>query len=207
MCRLTGYFSIIAIATATSNPAPDRSNPPFTSNNTTAASAISETPTVYLAASKTSEVPAADVSFAVSSFLTHVRNRENYFTQNQISQLNHSLNTELDRSIEITLQQTPASSRRLDDQNSSNATNDTFHSVVEELSPHHQQLVSVIPRDNTEKETLITETSPAVMLEDKLASQQQQPQPHNHIDRDSSSETFTLVSPSDHSTAQQQQRS
>ena len=53
----------------------------------TAASIIFETPTdvVIFAASDTSEVSAADVSFAVSSFITHVRYKEISFIQNQIS--------------------------------------------------------------------------------------------------------------------------
>ena len=111
----------------------------------TTASEISETPTdvVNFAASWTSEVSATDVSFADSSFLTHVRKREKTFTRNQISQSNPSPNTELDRSIEVPLQQTPASSMHLDDQHSSNAANDTFHSVGEESSHHRQQLVPV----------------------------------------------------------------
>ena len=99
----------------------------------TAASAISETPSadVSLVASETSEVPAADINFGVSWFLTHFRISENSFTQNQISQLSHSPNAEPNRSIEITLQQTPASSRQLDDEKSSNAAIETFHSVNE----------------------------------------------------------------------------
>ena len=85
----------------------------------TTAPAISETPTYVanLASSETYEVTAADISFAVSSFLTHVRFREKIFTQNQISLLNTSPNTELDPSIEVTLQQTLAKSRHLDDKN------------------------------------------------------------------------------------------
>ena len=146
----------------------------------TTASAPSETRTdvVNCAAPVTSEVPDADVSSAVSSFLTLVRKSENSFTQNQICQSNHLPNTELGRSIETTLQQTPASSRHLDNQNSSNAANDTFHSVGEEPSPHRQQLVPVTPHDTTEMETSITEATSAIMLEDKSASQQQQSQPH-----------------------------
>ena len=116
--------------------------------------------------------------------------------------MNHSPNTEIDRYIEITLQQTLATSRNFDDQYSSNAANDTFHSVGEEQTPHRQQLVPVTPHVTTEFETSVTEASSATMVEDKLASQQQQPQPH--IDRDSSSETKTSVSTSDCSTAEQQ---
>ena len=60
----------IGITPTSSNPYPDCSNPASPRNNMTAASATSVTPThvVNFVASKISEVPAADVSFAVSSF-------------------------------------------------------------------------------------------------------------------------------------------
>ena len=165
----------------------------------TAASATSETLTdvVSFAASEISEVPDADVSFAVSSFLTLVQNSQNSFTQNQISKSNHSPKTEHDQSIETTLQQTPAPSRHLDDQNSSNAVNDTFHSVGEQPSPHRQQLVALAPLDTTEMETSIAEASSTIMLEDKSASQQQLPQPHKDS---ASNESPHSMSPNDHST-------
>ena len=92
----------------------------------------------------------------------------------------HSPNTELGRSIEVTLQQNLASNRHLHDQISSNAANDTFYSADEKPYPHHQQLVPAIPHDATEIETSITEASSAIMLEDKSASQQ----PQAHIDCD-----------------------
>ena len=98
-------LSPVGIVTASCNPEADCSNPPLPRNNMTAASTTSETLTdVNSVAQVTSEVPDADVSSAVASFLTHVRNSENPFTQNQISQSNHLPNTELDRSIEATLQ-------------------------------------------------------------------------------------------------------
>ena len=54
--------------------------------------AASETLTddVNFAAPETSEVSDADVSSAISPFLTFVRNSKNYFTQNQIFHSNHS---------------------------------------------------------------------------------------------------------------------
>ena len=70
--------------------------------------------------------------------------------QNQISQLSHPPNADLHRSIGATLQQTPTSSMQPEDQNSSNAANDTFHSVGEEPSPSHQQLVPPITHETTE---------------------------------------------------------
>ena len=50
-------------------------------------------------------------------------------------------NSDLDRYVEVTPQQTPASGRQLDDQNYSNAANDSFHSVGEEPSLRHQKHV------------------------------------------------------------------
>ena len=164
-----------------------------------AASVTSETVTdvVNFAAPVTVEVPDANVTSAVSSFLTLFRNSENSFIQNQISQSNHSANTELDRSIEPTLQQTSASSRHIDDQNSSNSANDTLHSVAEEPTPHRQQFVPVAHHDSTEMKISMTEATSAIMLEDKSASHQQQPKP---LIDSASNETLPSMSPNGHST-------
>ena len=100
-------LSPIGISNATSNPDPDSSNAPFPSRMTTV-SAISESHVedVNFDASETSEVPAPDIIFAFFSFLVYVQNSEHSLTQHQSSQSSHSPNTELDRSIEVTLQQT-----------------------------------------------------------------------------------------------------
>ena len=112
--------------------------------------------------------------------------------QNQISQSSHPPNTDLDRSIEVTLQQTAASSLQLDDQNSSNAANDTFHSVGEEPSPRPQQLVPPIALETTKFETPTNEASSADVHEDELIARRE--------------ETLTSVSPQNQSTPISQPR-
>ena len=77
-------ISPIGIATASFNLDRDCSNPPLPRNNMTAAFSASEslTDVVNFAAPETTDVPDADVSVAVSTFLTLFRNKEKSFTQN-----------------------------------------------------------------------------------------------------------------------------
>ena len=67
-------LSLLGMATASSNPSADSSSSPSSSNNMTYAHGNPETPAdvASFAASLTSVVPTADVSLAVSSFLTQV---------------------------------------------------------------------------------------------------------------------------------------
>ena len=97
------YYSIgdrpplpqVCISTATLNHDPTT----FHGNGTTSASGTSGTSAAYVsfAASEASEIPGADVNFALFSLPVHVRNSvqiENPFTHKQISQSRHSSNAE-----------------------------------------------------------------------------------------------------------------
>ena len=82
----------------------------------------------------------------IFSLLTHVGSRvqsENSPTQNQTSQSSHSPITDLHRSTDVTLRQTRESTLQLENEYSSDAANENFHSVGEEPSPRHQQQVFI----------------------------------------------------------------
>ena len=168
-----------------SNPDPDSSIPPFPSINMTPASAMSETPAdvVSFVASETSEVPAGVVSFAVSSLLTHVRNSENSTIKSQISQSNHSSNTELDRSIEVTKQETPASSRHLDNQKFSNSFIYLVRKSVasgvsfRHCSPPSPPTVGALP-SGQKKLTIFWRGIPYNLVNDTFHSVVEEPFPH-----------------------------
>ena len=118
--------------------------------------------------------------------------------QNQFSQLGHSPKADLHHSTEVTLQQTSATSLQIDDQNSSNAANDTFHSVGVEPSLCHRQLVPPIAHETTEIETPTNEDSSTSVLEHELATRRRE--------CSSMSEALSSVFPQNQSTLVSQPR-